>query len=68
METEKRLKSRSKTTTKKKHHKQKKETKLIKKTKSEQKAKYDLDVMLNKKNSQSFFLNKRNPHEDTANK
>ena len=32
----------------KKHHKQKKETKLIKKTKSEQKAKYDLDVMLNK--------------------
>lgn len=48
METEKRLKSRSKTTTKKKHHKQKKETKLIKKTKSEQKAKYDLDVMLNK--------------------
>ena len=32
----------------KKHHKQKKETKPIKKTKSEQKAKHDLDVMLNK--------------------
>lgn len=43
----KRLKSRSKTATKK-HHKQKKETKPIKKTKSEQKAKHDLDVMLNK--------------------
>ena len=47
MESEKRLKSRSKTTTTKKKPK-KKETKLIKKTKSEQKAKHDLDVMLNK--------------------
>ena len=47
METEKRLKSRS-NQQQQKHHKQKKETKLIKKTKSEQKAKHDLDVMLNK--------------------
>lgn len=47
METEKRLKSRSKTATKKTSQTEKK-TKPIKKTKSEQKAKQDLDVMLNK--------------------
>ena len=47
METEKDWKADQKQQ-QKKHHKQKKETKPIKKTKSEQKAKHDLDGMLNK--------------------
>ena len=57
METEKDWKADQKQQ-QKKHHKQKKETKPIKKTKSEQKAKHDLDVMLNK-NIINLFLKQK---------
>ena len=57
METEKDWKADQKQQ-QKKHHKQKKETKPIKKTKSEQKAKQDLDVMLNKNIANLSFQTK----------